>query len=1211
MRRKHFNKNFDEVNRTSRVKMHKSGKNWVRTVISYLNIFRVFKGGVVKESKVTVETATDNTLNTSSHALLKTLTAAGAVAGGGTLLAQTQVTVHADETATATTVDNTETLVNADTVTVGGTSTSSEATVDQASLSASVQASQSESLSVAQSSSSSESLSLEASLTASTSSSESLSVIASELVSSSLSLSTSASASTAAESSSTSSTTATSTTTASTDAKDLLDQNTSEADLLIGIANKYAATLSDSTAKTTLVNSISQVQAQVTASNALLASVATSQAYEDQRKKLGSAVDSMMAALTAAGFTGNGTAADGSSAIVAQLDAISVSTSSASGVTISPVITNPNGASITDPTPTTSGYAVDPNTSRYTFGIWDFTKNDQSFGYYATLSVDRSAITGTSLSNPTVYIRIVNKATGQEVYTTTLNAGDTQKTLPSYITGDNSDVTNSLNYQVASGSRIPGVVTLSLINSNMQYETKQIMDVNYPGNEGESKPNVQTSVPSRLVTQNTIYKEVDSSYTSGTYTPTGNETVLGKYSQTGIEGQNYTASGVRSIDGYVLVPATTDRNLTVQRTNGTLGSVGQQYVELGGGANTYYVKRITEVVNTDGSTITRFYVLDPSQVNNFTTADIGTPDVSKYTLVYTTPVMKPGAAYVPASTETTTVYSKNGDYYLKVSPFIQDNGIYTNLITGWYSTNETVTYKTQEVSDPNGPITEVTLPKRFAGAPAASLTPQGLGNNRYNVIAAAVADDDNGIEAVSRSFVNDTDASAGVIFKGFKGYKSFSNNYSVPTGIKAPVDVVYYYRKMTVSESTSQSEAFSASDSASVSASVSQAQSLSYSESTSTSQVQSASASVSQSQSASTSLSQSQSTSTSQVQSESASVSQSQSASTSVSQSQSTSASVSASQSTSASVSASESTSVSLSQSESTSVSTSASQSASVSTSVSQSVSTSVSASVSVSTSLSESTSVSVSASESLSTSLSQSVSASVSLSQSESTSVSVSTSQSTSASVSVSASLSTSISQSESTSVQPSQSVSASVSASASASVSTSQSQSASLSASVSASVSASASASASLSTSLSQSESTSVWPSQSASASASESASLSASLSASESASVSASESASASLSASLSSSESESLSTSLSTSISYWTSSSMHEWDEYGRNGRKRTLYGWDQSGRNRGSRVVTGTLPRTGETATSAASLLLGAAALTSAATLAKKRRKKED
>ncbi|MER0123285.1 KxYKxGKxW signal peptide domain-containing protein [Streptococcus sp. ZJ93] len=41
MNRKKFNREFDEIDRKSRVKLHKSGKNWVRTLMSQLGLLRV------------------------------------------------------------------------------------------------------------------------------------------------------------------------------------------------------------------------------------------------------------------------------------------------------------------------------------------------------------------------------------------------------------------------------------------------------------------------------------------------------------------------------------------------------------------------------------------------------------------------------------------------------------------------------------------------------------------------------------------------------------------------------------------------------------------------------------------------------------------------------------------------------------------------------------------------------------------------------------------------------------------------------------------------------------------------------------------------------------------------------------------------------------------------------------------------------------------
>ena len=80
----------------------------------------------------------------------------------------------------------------------------------------------------------------------------------------------------------------------------------------------------------------------------------------------------------------------------------------------------------------------------------------------------------------------------------------------------------------------------------------------------------------QLIKQLTI-KVVDSSkYKEGqTYTPTGSETDLASYTQTGLAGQQFTASNNRDIPGYKHVAATTD---STQKTSGILGKgvVGQK-----------------------------------------------------------------------------------------------------------------------------------------------------------------------------------------------------------------------------------------------------------------------------------------------------------------------------------------------------------------------------------------------------------------------------------------------------------------------------------------------------------------------------------------------------------------------------------------------------------------------------------------------------------
>ena len=442
-------------------------------------------------------------------------------------------------------------------------------------------------------------------------------------------------------------------------------------------------------------------------------------------------------------------------------------------VTTKPVITDPNGASIEDVPFNKAGYALDPNGDRLTFGVWQFLRTDHNtgnktnFDYYATLSVDRSAITGAPGANPKVYLRIVKKSTGAEVYTRELNAGDSDIQLPSFITNNAADVTNTITYSASNGT-VPGVVTFSLVHANLEYETLQIRDLNFPGNEGEDKPNVQTSVPSSKADQTTYYKLIDETkYTEGQpYKPTGNETVLAKYTQEGLAGQQFTASENREIKGYEKVLATTD---TTQLTKGILGKgvIGQKLVELQGGANHYYVKRISEIVDTEGSTVTKIYALDPSEVDNFTTGDIGSTDVSKYTLLYTTKVNAPGEIW-KAENININVDSKNGDYYINITATKgNDRGI---DITGWFSKTEKVTENGKQYDKP------------FTKAPDESLTPAGKGNNGFNTIAGKTPE-----------FQKDKDGSD-------LGFVSFANNYSIPSALKPTTDVNYYFRKINEGE---------------------------------------------------------------------------------------------------------------------------------------------------------------------------------------------------------------------------------------------------------------------------------------------------------------------------------------------------------------------------------------------------------------------------
>ena len=1146
---------FRETDRVTRFKLIKSGKNWLRAATSNFGLFKVVKGGADTPS-VTVQNVEEKSSLLSGTALLKGIAAAGAVAGGAvaTYTAQAEETSAPALESQATT--NHDIIANSDSVALSAApvsetvaseapaSASQESTsssVDaQASTDASVSVSQSVSAELSQAISESVSLSKVNSTSESQSHTESNSGSHSE--SSSASESATSTAATASE------------TATQEDEKTILDQNVSEAELLVGIAKDYQAKLTDTAAKAEIQTAIATVQEEVAKSTTLLAATATNAAYAEQRERLGNAVDNMMTKITDNGFTGN-SVVNGVAAVTAQLDAIATSNTNSSGVSATPSMDDANGATLTDRSTTIpSGYSADPASGRLTFGIWNLSSYNQLYNknYYITLSVDKT----NSASNPNVFVRLVDKTTGSEVANTTLsnavagkeiNLGDlsSQKYYPYLVYNASTDGTPSSVDIIIKHNE-------DLNPSGFDYKTEQVYDYLTPANQGEKKPNVEIAVPSTKMNQTTHYKVVDttsstydanrssSDTTTQSYKPTGNETELASYTQTGIQGQNYTASNPRTFDGYVLYQQADSSTMS-----GELGNtVGTKFAELKGTRQHYYVKRIREVVANDGSTVTKLYVLDPSAVSTYNEATMGNnTDTNGYTLVYTTPVIKPGEKYIPAATnmdaDKRLVSSKNGDYQLSVSPWHNPDKPNEGLvyITGWYTAGH--------YNDANYMFTDE--PKGTANVVA--------GGNSQNVIGGRTK-----YAIIQATGQIKTDALGNPV----KSTSGFGVQYSIPDANEKPSgDTVHYYRKFTDSESASQSQSQSNSQSLSesevVSNSLSRSENQSASESLSQSEVESTSKSVSESTSASTSesgsVSASQSESLSTSASESASVSGSQSASLSTSASES--ASVSGSQSASLSTSASESASVSGSQS--ASLSTSASESASVSASQSASLSTSTSESISVSASISESISIvtnnseseSTSSSESASASLSDSASVSESASTSASTSVSESASASESVSVSESASQSASLSTSASESASVSGSQSASLSTSASESASVSASQSASLSTSASESASVSASQSASLSTSASESASASVSASTSASVSASESASSSESTSVSESVSASESYSASASLSESTSTSTSvsESLSSSESTSASISQSMSESETPKVG--------------------------------------------------------------
>ena len=288
---------YRETDRVTRFKLIKSGKNWLRAATANFGLFKVVKGSADAPS-VSAQSVEEKTPVLSGQALLKGIAAAGALAGG----AVTTYTAQAEEMTSPALerqlTANQDVTANSDSVVL------STASVSEASVVASTSQE-----------STSSSVDTQASTDASISLSQSVSQSVSQLLSAELSQAISESVSESA----TSTRSATSETATQDDKKTILDQNVSEAELLVNIAKNYQAKLTDTAAKAEIQTAIASVQEEVAKSTTLLAASATNAAYAEQRERLGSAVEGMLTKITNAGFNGNSTVS-GSPAIISNLN---------------------------------------------------------------------------------------------------------------------------------------------------------------------------------------------------------------------------------------------------------------------------------------------------------------------------------------------------------------------------------------------------------------------------------------------------------------------------------------------------------------------------------------------------------------------------------------------------------------------------------------------------------------------------------------------------------------------------------------------------------------------------------------------------------------------------------------------------------------------------------------------------------------------------
>ncbi|MDU6606407.1 MAG: hypothetical protein E6472_10730, partial [Streptococcus salivarius] len=101
--------------------------------------------------------------------------------------------------------------------------------------------------------------------------------------------------------------------------KTTLEQNASEAQLLVSLADRYLNSVTDAQARADLSEAIQTVRTELTKANTLLSQ--NEGDFEGQRSRLGLAVEQMMSTMQQTGFTGNVVNSNGSQSIAINLAA--------------------------------------------------------------------------------------------------------------------------------------------------------------------------------------------------------------------------------------------------------------------------------------------------------------------------------------------------------------------------------------------------------------------------------------------------------------------------------------------------------------------------------------------------------------------------------------------------------------------------------------------------------------------------------------------------------------------------------------------------------------------------------------------------------------------------------------------------------------------------------------------------------------------------
>ncbi|MCR4487361.1 Spy0128 family protein, partial [Streptococcus parasanguinis] len=342
---------------------------------------------------------------------------------------------------------------------------------------------------------------------------------------------------------------------------------------------------------------------------------------------------------------------------------VAVSTYLKDGEKVTPEIKDANGATVRSQT-VPAGYAAKEG-DWYTYSIVDLTRFNERYNtnYYSR------AYKRFDESTDTV-VELLDKNTGNVVETRTITATSGIQKFTTTATASRGELTYQVDYDKGLGAGPgktdqpfiqfgfePGASIQALVapGHNLTPDEKKLYDAVYaartstdiinvvePAYNGRTITDTNAKIPVS-VEKTTYYKVVDKNnptfnanktdVTVQDYKENGNEVDLARYTTKAMEGQNFTASGVRQFDGYKLYQTAdaNDKSGYVSRPY----KVGTKFMD----AERAGIKRIKEIVGEDGSVVVRVYLLDPKQQSK---RSDGTLETDGYMLLAETKPIKPG-----------------------------------------------------------------------------------------------------------------------------------------------------------------------------------------------------------------------------------------------------------------------------------------------------------------------------------------------------------------------------------------------------------------------------------------------------------------------------------------------------------------------------------------------------------------------------------------